>query len=84
MKLQIKVLGPGCIKCRGLDERTRKAVAELGLDASVEKVEDLRDILNYGVLQTPALVINDQVVMSGILPTYTELKQFLSDYKQDN
>jgi small redox-active disulfide protein 2 len=84
MSLQIKILGAGCVKCRGLDERTRKAVAELGLDASVEKMEDLRDILNYGVLQTPALVINDQVVMSGILPTYTELKQFLSDYKQDN
>lgn len=81
--MEIKVLGPGCVKCRGLEHRTRKAVAELGLDAQVFKVDDLTEIMHYGVMQTPALVINNRVVMSGKLPTYTELKTFLRNFKTD-
>jgi small redox-active disulfide protein 2 len=79
--MEIKVLGPGCVKCRGLEHRTRKAVAELGLDAQVSKVEDLIEMMNFGIVRTPALVINNEVVMSGKLPTYTELKTFLQDFK---
>lgn len=75
--MDIKVLGPGCVKCRGLDHRTRKAVAELNLDATVLKVEDLQQIMHYGILRTPALVIDDKVIFSGKLPTYTELKEIL-------
>jgi len=81
--IEIKVLGPGCVKCRGLEHRTRKAVAALGLDAQVCKVEDLMEIMKLGVMQTPALVINNEVVMTGQLPTYTELKTFLLNFKTD-
>lgn len=81
--MEIKVLGPGCVKCRGLEYRTRKVVAELGLDAQVFKVDDLTEIMHYGVMQIPALVIDNRVVMSGKLPTYTELKTFLRNFKTD-
>ncbi len=79
--MEIKVLGPGCVKCRGLEHRTRKAVAELGLDAQVVKVDDLIEIMRYRVMRTPALVIENRVVMSGKLPTYTELKTILQNFK---
>lgn len=82
--MDIKVLGPGCVRCRGLDSRVRKAVAELQLDASVTKVEDLIEIMRYGILQTPGLVIDDKVVMSGLLPTYTDLKLFLQNYLDEH
>ncbi|MCW0483811.1 thioredoxin family protein [Gaoshiqia sediminis] len=77
--MEIKVLGPGCARCRGLDARVRKVVAELDLTATVTKVEDLTEIIRYGILQTPALVIDEKVVMSGVLPTYTDLKMFLQN-----
>lgn len=77
--MEIKVLGPGCAKCRGLDARVRKAVAELDMAATVTKVEDLTEIIRYGILQTPALVIDEKVVMSGVLPTCTDLKMFLQN-----
>jgi len=80
--MEIKVLGPGCVRCRGLDARVRKAVVELKLDASVLKVEDMQEIMRYGVMRTPALVIDDQLVMSGELPTYTDLKTFLLNYRE--
>ena len=75
--MDIKILGPGCVRCRGLDHRTRKAVVELGLDATILKVEDLEQIMHYGILRTPALVIDDKVIFSGQLPTYSELKEIL-------
>ena len=77
--MQIKVLGPGCVKCRGLDLRIRKAIAELGLDASVSKVENLTEIMQYGIMRTPALVIDEKVIFSGKLPTYSELKEILKN-----
>lgn len=73
--MKIKVLGPGCVKCRGMEHRVRKAVAELNLDADIEKVEDLQEIMQYGVMQTPALVIDEKVIVAGKLPTYKELKE---------
>lgn len=75
--MDIKVLGPGCVRCRGLDYRTRKAVTELNVDATVQKVEDLEQIMHYGILRTPALVIDEKVILSGKLPTYSELKEIL-------
>ena len=63
--MHIKVLGPGCANCVNLEKNTRAALAELGLDADVEKVTDYGDIAAYGVMKTPGLVIDEEVVLSG-------------------
>ena len=63
----LKVLGTGCAKCKKLEENALKAIAETGVDASVEKVSDLNKIMDYGVMMTPALVIDEKVVSAGKL-----------------
>jgi small redox-active disulfide protein 2 len=73
----IKVLGTGCAKCHQLEENTKKAVAELGLDASVEKVENIKDIMRYGVMKTPALVVDEKVKIMGRVPSPEEIKEYL-------
>jgi small redox-active disulfide protein 2 len=77
--MTIKVLGPGCMNCRTLEARTREAVESLGINVTVEKVEDLQRIASYGIMRTPGLVIDDRVVLSGRVPTVNELKLILSD-----
>ena len=76
-KMEIKVLGTGCAKCKSLDKVTRQAVEELGLDANVEKIEDIQKIMEYGVMMTPALVINDEVVLKGKVPSLKKMKKML-------
>ncbi|MDI3527360.1 MAG: hypothetical protein PWR03_1543 [Tenuifilum sp.] len=76
--MEIKVLGTGCPKCKALEQATQNAVAELGVSANISKVEDIVDIMNYGVMRTPALVINEKVVLSGRVPTASELKELLT------
>lgn len=73
----IKVLGTGCAKCHQLEENTRKAVAELGIDASIEKVENIKDIMKYGVMKTPALVVDEKVKVMGRVPAPDEIKKYL-------
>lgn len=73
----IKVLGTGCTKCKKLEELAKTTVAELGIDATVEKVEDIYKIMQYGVMRTPGLVVDDKVVLSGRLPKSKELKELL-------
>ncbi len=75
--MKIKILGSGCTRCESLEKLTHQAVSELNLDASVEKVGDIQEILRYAVLRTPALVIDEKIVISGLLPTMTELKSLL-------
>ena len=77
--MDIKVLGPGCTNCRTLERLTREAVAALGLQATIDKVEDYPTIVAYGVMSTPALVIDEQVVLSGRVPTPTRLRELLQD-----
>jgi small redox-active disulfide protein 2 len=74
----IKVLGPGCANCKSLERVTRQAVADLGLHASIEKVEDYPTIAGYGVMSTPALVIDEQVVVSGRVPTVAAVRELLT------
>ena len=76
--MEIKVLGTGCAKCKSLEKITRKAVEELSLDATVEKVEDIQKIMEYAVMRTPALVIDEKVVISGQLPKLAEMKELLT------
>jgi len=76
--MDIKVLGTGCAKCKTLEKLTREVVGEMGIEADIEKVEDIAKIMGYRVMQTPALVINGKVVLNGRVPTAMELKQLLS------
>ena len=75
--MEIKVLGTGCPKCKTLEKLTKDAVQKLGLVAEVSKVEDIVEIMNYGVMRTPALVINKKIVLSGRIPSETELNEIL-------
>ena len=75
----VKVLGPGCANCVTLEKRTRQALADLGLDASVEKVTDYGDIAGYGVLATPGLVVDEQLVLQGRVPTVSALGHLLGE-----
>jgi len=77
--MHIKVLGTGCAKCKALEKATTKAVQELNLDATVEKVEDIQKIMEYAVMRTPALVINEQVVISGQVPKIAEIKKLITN-----
>ena len=76
--MEIKVLGTGCSKCKYLEQRTIDAVNELGIEARVEKVDDILRIMQYGVMRTPALVIDEKVVISGSLPSVSEIKELIS------
>ncbi len=71
--MQLKVLGSGCANCRTLESRTVDALNTLGVDAPVDKVTDYGQIASYGVMSTPALAIDDQVVLAGRVPTVDEL-----------
>lgn len=72
----IKILGSGCAKCKKLEENTRTAVEQLNLDATIEKVEDMQAIMAYGVMRTPALVVDDQVKFTGRVPSPKEIQKF--------
>jgi small redox-active disulfide protein 2 len=77
LNMEIKVLGTGCAKCKSLEKLTNEAIAELGISATVEKVEDILKIMQFGVMSTPALVIDKKVVLSGRLPSAAELKEII-------
>ena len=74
----VKILGPGCTNCQNLERATREAIAELGLDATVEKVTDYPTIAGYGVMSTPGLVVDEKVVVSGRVPRAAEIKTLLT------
>ncbi len=80
----IKVLGPGCNNCKNLERATREAIATLGIDATIEKVEDYPSIMGYGVMSTPALVIDEKVVVSGRVPTPTQIRELLTTSTKGN
>lgn len=75
--MKIEILGTGCAKCQTLTQNVKKAVAEAGIFAQVEKVEDMVKIMEYGVMSTPGLVINGEVKSTGKLLTAEEIKKFL-------
>jgi len=75
--MNIKILGSGCRNCKKLEEQTKKAVEELGIEAVIEKVEDFKKIMEYGVMQTPALVVDEDVKVSGKIPKVEEIKEYL-------
>lgn len=76
--MDIKILGSGCAKCHALETTTRTASEQLGLDARFENVTDPIEIASWGVMTTPALVVDDEVVMSGRVPTLDEVLRALT------
>lgn len=73
----VKILGTGCPKCKKLEENARVAISELGISATVEKVTELDKIMDYGVMMTPALVIDEKVVSSGKLLSASDIKALI-------
>jgi small redox-active disulfide protein 2 len=76
--MEIRILGTGCAKCDKLMEETRLAAAELGLECDIDKVGELKQIMAYGVMITPALVVNGSVKVVGKVPSREEIKKMLS------
>jgi small redox-active disulfide protein 2 len=76
--IDVKVLGPGCPKCEELLKQTQAAVRELGVECSVEKITDIQEITTYGVMMTPALVVDGQVKVSGKVPSLDDIKSMLA------
>jgi small redox-active disulfide protein 2 len=76
--MKIKVLGPGCANCVNLEKATRQAVVDLGIDAEIEKVTDYAAIVGYGVMRTPALVVDEELVLSGRVPTASQVREILA------
>ena len=75
--MKIKILGTGCAKCHQLEQTTRQAVKELAIDATIEEVKDMKKIMEYPILTTPGLVVNEHLVCSGRIPTKSEVTQFI-------
>lgn len=75
--MQIKILGPGCRNCARLEKETRAAVEQLGLDATIEKVTEYPQIAAYGIMSTPGLVVDEQVLVSGRVPSRDEIAELL-------
>lgn len=82
--ITIKILGAGCANCKRLEQIARKAVQSMAVDADVVKVTDYQEIINYQVLKTPGLVVNEQVVASGRIPTEAEIITFLANALEEN
>jgi small redox-active disulfide protein 2 len=76
--MHVKILCPGCKNCQTLEMRTRQALSDLGVSADIDKVTDYGEIAGYGVMKTPGLVVDDDVVASGRVPTVRELHALLA------
>ena len=75
--MEIKILGPGCARCDQLKKTTRQVVEELGVDATVEEVKDVKKIMDYPILTTPGLVVDGELVCSGKVPDKAEVTRLI-------
>ncbi|NNG00013.1 MAG: thioredoxin family protein [Desulfobacteraceae bacterium] len=76
--MEIKVLGPGCARCTQVEALVKEVIAEHGIDAAVEKVTDIMEIAGYGVMGTPAVVVDNEVKSVGKIPSKEEIKNWLA------
>lgn len=76
--MEIKILGMGCAKCANLADLVREVVAEMGIDAQVDKVEEIQEIMSYGVMATPAMVIDGQVKIAGSVPSKAKVLELIT------
>ncbi|MBP6871978.1 MAG: TM0996/MTH895 family glutaredoxin-like protein [Bacteroidales bacterium] len=79
--MEIKILGTGCPKCKSLEKMAREVVEHNNINATITKVEDIMDIMNYGVMSTPALVVNEKVEIKGRIPSAEEIINILKKYQ---
>ncbi|HOG10388.1 MAG TPA: thioredoxin family protein [Smithellaceae bacterium] len=79
--MKIEILGVGCAKCHKLEEMVRDIASEEGIDADISKVEDFKKIITYGVMTTPALVVNGDVKVAGKIPSEDQIKSWLKNSK---
>ena len=79
--MKIKVLGTGCAKCIALEKKIRELVSQNSIDAEVEKVTDLQQIMAYGIMMTPGIVVNEKVVSFGKIPRDTEIMAWINGAK---
>ena len=79
--MEIRILGPGCPRCHEVEKRTLDALAELGLAADVQKISDIKKIMEYSIIGTPGLVINGKVKSSGRIPSREEIKRWIEEEK---
>ena len=77
MEYKLKILGPGCAKCKTLEKLTAEVVKENNIQADIQKVDDIMQIMNYRIMATPAMVINEKVIFSGRVPSKSEIKSFI-------
>lgn len=75
--MEIKILGPGCANCQKLEKLVEETVKELGITSPVVKVSDMKEIMSYGVMSLPALVVDGKVKFSGQVPSKDEIKKYL-------
>lgn len=80
--MKIKILGTGCANCKKLEVNAKEAVERTGVEAEVIKVEDVKDIMLYGVMRTPAIVIDEKVMSYGKVSTVTEIIKFIEEIKK--
>jgi small redox-active disulfide protein 2 len=73
----IKILGPGCAKCKTTYEVVKKAIEQSGIEADIVKIEDLEGMMKYNILSTPVLVVDEQIKISGRVPTVDEIQKLL-------
>ena len=76
--LSIKVLGSGCANCHRVEELAKQAVAQLGVEAKVEMVTEMHEIMRYGVMGTPGIVINEKVVSTGRVPALSQITTMIT------
>jgi small redox-active disulfide protein 2 len=81
--MKIEILGIGCSKCKKLHELVEEAVNELGVSAEITKVTDINKIIDYGVMVTPALVIDGDVKIAGKIPEKEEIKRWIEEKKNE-
>jgi len=77
--MKIRILGPGCPRCREVEKRTIDVLAEMNVAADVQKVTDIKEIMGYNILATPGLVINDKVKCSGKIPSKDDIKKWVEE-----
>jgi len=77
--ISVKILGTGCKKCQNLEKKVRELVSSNNIDANVEKVTDIQEMVKYGIMMTPGLIINEKVKSFGIIPKDDQLISWLKE-----